>query len=130
MMKMTPSQHKEVLPLIEKLDALPLQVLAEVTIAEVTMTDSFNLGFEHSFKNDAANTGATLLSTAITSAFGGSGFSATFTGNNLSTVINAYAEKKLLNILSKPKLLILNNETGNINVGQQVPVITSETSAV
>jgi len=129
MIKMTPSQYREVLPIIEKLDALPLQVLAEVTLAEVTMTDAFDLGFEHTFKNDAAQGGANIVSTAVTAAFGGAGFSATFAGNNLSSVINAYAEKKLLNILSKPKILILNNNTGTINVGKQVPVITSNKSS-
>ena len=134
MLKMTPSQYKDVLPLIEKLDALPLQVLVELTLAEVTMTDTFDLGFEHKLTNDAAKAGASAVSsaasTAITAAFGGKGFLATFEGDKLSSTINAYAEKKLLNILSKPRILILNNETGNINVGQQVPVITSEASAV
>ena len=131
MMKMLPSEYRELLPLIETLDALPLQVLTEVTLAEVTLTDTFNLGFEYTLKNNAAlgSSVITSLSDTVTSAFGGSGFAATYASKNLEAVINAYAEDKLLSILSKPKILILNNKTGTINVGTQVPVITSETSA-
>ena len=131
MMQMLPSEYRELLPLIETLDALPLQVLTEVTLAEVTLTDTFNLGFEYTLKNNAALGSSTEipLSDIVTSAFGGSGFAATYGSKNLEAVINAYAENKLLSILSKPKMLILNNMTGTISVGTQVPVITSETSA-
>ena len=131
MMKMTPEQYRKTLPLIEKLDALPLQVLTEVTLAEVTMTNAFNLGFDYTFKNNKAlNAASSVVSGAISGAFGGTaGFTATYSSKNLEAVINAYAQKQLLNILSRPKILILNNETGMINVGSQVPVITSQVSA-
>jgi len=131
MMQLLPSEYREVLPLIEKLDALPLQVLTEVTLAEVTLTDTFSLGFEYALKNNEA-VGASLstsTSAAITAAFGGSGFGATYASKNLNVVMNTFAEDKLLNILSKPKILILNNETGSISIGTQIPIITSETSA-
>jgi general secretion pathway protein D len=132
MMQLTPSEYRKMLPLIQKLDALPLQVLTEVTLAEVTLTDEFSLGFDNALKNDiaaASDASGGTSATAITAAFGGNGFSATFKSKFLSNIINAYASKKLLNILSKPRLLILNNKTGNINIGTQVPILTSETSA-
>ncbi|CAA6819589.1 MAG: Type II and III secretion system protein [uncultured Sulfurovum sp.] len=131
MMNMTPAEYKKILPVIKKLDALPLQVVVEVTLAEVDMTDTFNLGFEWSILNNKAITGtATQVSGAHTLGLGGAaGVTSTLFTSNLTSVINAFAEKKELDILSRPRLVILNNKTGNINVGQQVPVVSSEASA-
>ncbi|MCF6172973.1 MAG: hypothetical protein L3J44_04230 [Campylobacteraceae bacterium] len=125
MLKLTPKHYKLLLPFIKELDKLPLQTLVEVTVAEVTMTDTFSLGFEHAITNESKNLPKQLLS--ITG--GGSGLGVVFSGNYLDTTINAFAQKQLLNILSRPKILILNNSTGTINVGTQVPIVTSETSA-
>jgi len=132
MMELTPTQYREILPIIKQLDCLPLQVVAEVTIAEVTLTDTFSLGFEHALKNNKAleTNPFTLAVDTVTGSLGGSGFSAVYQSKNINTVINAYAEKKLLSILSKPKLMMLNNESGSINVGQQVPIITSNSSSI
>ncbi|MCD6258010.1 MAG: hypothetical protein J7J31_00245 [Helicobacteraceae bacterium] len=131
MMQLPPAQYREILPILEQLDRLPLQVVAEVTLAEVTLTDTFSLGFEHALKNNKALEASPfeLAVNAATGTVGGSGFSAILQSENINTAINAYAEKKLLSILSKPKLMMLNNEAGSINVGQQVPIITSEVNS-
>ena len=128
MMQLPPAQYREILPILQQLDRLPLQVVAEVTLAEVTLTDTFSLGFEHALKNNKALEANPfeLAVNAATATVGGSGFSAILQSENINTAINAYAEKKLLSILSKPKLMMLNNETGSINVGQQIPIMTSE----
>ena len=131
MMKLLPTQYSTLLPFIEKLDIYPLQVMVEVTIAEVTLSDTFSLGFEYALKNNAAALGVTgLLSNAVTALLGrDTGVAATYTSKNLTAVIDAFAQKKLLNIVSKPKMVILNNSTGSINVGQQIPIVNSESSA-
>ena len=131
MMNMTALEYKKILPIIHRLDILPLQVAVEVILAEVTMTDTFSLGFEWGLRNNKAITGtSTLVSGAHTLLFGGAGISSSLFTKNLTSAINAFAEKKQLDVLSRPRLVILNNETGNINVGQQVPVVSSEASAV
>jgi general secretion pathway protein D len=124
MMKLTPKHYKILLPFIKQLDKLPLQTLVEVTVAEVDMTDTFSLGFEYAIRNKGLGIGDLLNISG-----GGSGLGIVFNSNKIDATINAFAEKKLLDIVSKPKLLILNNSTGSINVGTQVPIITSETSA-
>ncbi len=125
MLKLTPKHYRVLLPFIEELDKLPLQTLVEVTVADVDMTDTFSLGFEYAISNQDAG----LVKNILNITGGGSGLGVVFKGNKLQATINAYAEKKMLNIVSKPKLLILNNKTGNINVGTQVPIITSQVSA-
>ena len=131
MMNVTSSEYRKILPIIKQLDQLPLQVLVEVTLAEIDITDSFNLGFEWTLLNNKAISGtSTQTSGAHTLAIGGTaGITSTLFTNNLTSVINAFAEKKVLDIVSRPRLIILNNKTGNINVGQQVPVVSSEASA-
>ena len=124
MMKLTPKHYKLLLPFIKQLDKLPLQTLVEVTVAEVDMTDTFSLGFEYAIRNKGLGIGNLLNISG-----GGSGLGIVFNSNKIDATVNAFAEKKLLDIVSKPKLLILNNSTGSINVGTQVPIITSETSA-
>ena len=131
MMNMTALEYKKILPIIHKLDTLPLQVSVEVTLAEVTMTDSFSLGFEWALLNNKEFSTVTTnkISGAHSLLFGGKGVTSTLFTNNLTSVINAFAEQKRLEILSRPRLVILNNKTGNINVGKQVPVLSSEASA-
>jgi len=132
MMYLTSAQYKQILPIIKKLDKLPLQVLVEVTLAEVDITNNFNLGFEWSLLNNKAlsSEGTIPLNNAHTLTLGGSkGITSTLFKTNLTSLINAFAEDKVLDILSRPSLMILNNKTGNINVGQQVPVISSEVSS-
>lgn len=124
MLKLKPKHYKILLPIIKQLDILPLQTLVEVTIAEVDMTDTFSLGFEWALTNKGSG-----LADLVNVVGGGSGLGIIFQGNKINMTVNALAEDKLLDIVSKPKLLILNNETGHINVGTQVPIITSETSA-
>jgi len=131
MMNLTSAQYRQILPIIKKLDKLPLQVLVEVTVAEVDITNKFNLGFEWTLLNNKAVSGtSTQLDGAHTLALGGAaGMTSSLFKTNLTSVINAYAEDKVLDILSRPSLMILNNKTGSINVGQQIPVVSSEVSA-
>ncbi len=123
--KLTPQHYKKLLPYLRQLDKLPLQTLVEVTVAEVSLTDTFKLGFEYAIRNYDLGLSKDMLNINV----GGGGLGIIFRGNNIDATIDAFAKKELLNIISRPKILILNNQTGKINVGTQVPVITSETSA-
>jgi len=125
MLKLLPSHYHALLPFIKELDKLPLQTLVEVTVAEVTMTDNFSLGFEYAIRNYKAD----LLKQTLDISGGGSGLGVVFRGRYIDATINALAKKQLLNIVSRPKMLIMNNNTGTINVGTQVPIVTSEVSA-
>lgn len=129
-MNVTSAQYRQILPIIKKLDKLPLQVLVEVTVAEVDITNNFNLGFEWTLLNNKALSGSSTQSdgTHTLTLGGAAGMTSSLFKTNLTSVVNAFAEDKVLDILSRPSLMILNNETGNINVGQQVPVVSSEVS--
>ena len=123
----TSKKYHEIKKILHKLDTLPKQVLIEVTIAEITLKDSLEFGLEWFLKNNGSDYGFSL--TGLGS--GGAGV----VGNLFSlsgkfgTVFNALQEKKYVNILSNPKLLVLNNHSASINIGNQVPTVTSQASA-
>jgi len=120
-------QYLNIEKMLIRLDTLPKQVLVEVTIAEITLRDSLQFGLEWFLRNSAKKYGYTL--NALGS--GSSGVLGTVfsLSGSFGATFNALAEKKYVNVLSNPKLLVLNNHSATINIGNQIPIITSQASA-
>jgi general secretion pathway protein D len=117
---------------LEGIDVPPLQVLIEVTVAEVTLNDKLNYGVEYFIKSGRTSS---LLTTsnlaAIVPATPGFAFS-WVTGNfQPQAILNLLSEVTQLNVISTPRLLVLSNQTARLQVGDVVPIITqSATSTV
>lgn len=115
---------------LKRLDVLESQVLIEASILEVSLTDELSYGLEWYIKrtNQFGNNSTTeaLLDLNSTSGIGPviPGFSYTITGTNVSAVLNALASDSKLNVISSPSLMVLDNRTARITVGDQVPVKT------
>jgi len=118
----TGTEYQALLPLIERLDVMPKQVLLELTIAEVTLTDEFSFGVDaaftsgkFSFSNDfgAGDIGGAVLQWA--------------SGNKLVDV-EAFESNGLVNVLSKPTLLVRDGVSASIQVGEDIPVVGSTTT--
>jgi len=125
----TPSEYKALLEMLNQLDILPKQVLIEVTIAELTLKDSLEYGFEWYLQNNA-KTG--ILSTLGGLGLGGAGLSGSIikSSQSLQLYMNLFAQKNLINILSSPKLVVANNQPASLNVGTEVPILNSSSSTV
>jgi general secretion pathway protein D len=114
------------------IDVPPLQVLIEVTVAEVVLNDNLNYGVEY-FINSGKT--SSLLTTSNLASI-----APVVPGFNLSWVAGNFAPKAILDLLSQvtqtkvistPRLLVLSNETARLQVGDVVPIITqSATSTV
>ena len=114
------------------IDVPPLQVLIEVTVAEVVLNDNLNYGVEYFINSGKTNA---LLTTSNVAAI-----APAVPGFNLSWVAGNFAPKAILDLLSQvtqtkvistPRLLVLSNETARLQVGDVVPIITqSATSTV
>jgi type II secretory pathway component GspD/PulD (secretin) len=125
---------------IEKIDVIPRQVVIEGIIAEVTLTDNLSLGMAYSmgvtmnkFGLDAqVGLNATTLSKAVASTFTGSGF--TFMGvdqkGTVRAMVSALASQSKGKLLAAPHILVADNQKARIQVGQQVPLVTSQTDYV
>jgi len=124
----TPSVYKEVREVLERLDVLPRQVLVEVTIAEVTLTDQLAYGVEWYIRQHYGEDWEGILQTLEGLGIGGSGLNYYLIGKNFEALLNLFAQKNLVNILSRPRIVVLDNESATINVGTDIPVVTSEST--
>lgn len=112
------------LPLIEAMDKPARLVNVEVTVASVALQDQTDLGISWLFKNSMDRFDG-VGSTDFAS--GGSGF--TYNLNNAGQVrfaLNMLAQDQRVAILSKPSILVKSGETASIDVGEEIPVITSQ----
>jgi general secretion pathway protein D len=56
------------------------------------------------------------------------GYSLFYSGGTAKAVLNALAEKSTVNVIASPSLMVLNNQQGFINVGDKVPIATSQST--
>jgi len=131
----TGRQYKLIRDALERLDTEATQVIIEASIMEVTLTDELKYGLEWTFKNGIGNDydGRGVLSNTI----GGPaaavvpGFSYTVTNSigDISAVLRALSEESLINIISTPSVMVLDNHTAYIHVGDQVPTFDQQTES-
>ena len=118
---------------LKRLDVPPTQVLIEASIIEVTLTDDLKYGLQWIFSDKARNglTGTGVLSTAAAAIFGATpaGFSYTLRNSlgDVRAVLSALADKSLVKVISSPSLMVLDNHTATIAVGNQQPIRVGET---
>lgn len=114
--------------LLVALDTPPQQVMVEVTIAEVTLDDETRVGLEWFFNHSQSNgvlSGGTLGGLNLQAA----GLGLKFQGADLQAAFNAFASNSKVNILSRPNLVTRSGGEAQIQVGTDVPIITSQTAA-
>ena len=126
----TPYEYQKIERILIKLDVVATQVLIEASIVEVTLRDDLEYGLEWAFDNNlgGGDSGRGLLN------LGGNlqpqaGFSYTVTNSAgaVKAVLNALAEESLINVISTPSVLVLDNHTAAIHVGDQQPIQSQST---
>lgn len=125
--------YRKIEAALRQLDLAPTQVLIEASIIEVSLTGDLKYGLEWTFNGRLGGgySGTGLLNLNESGAIGAAqpGFSYAVTGGgaNISAVLNALAQKSLLRVLSSPSVLVQDNHTATIHVGDQRPVKSGET---
>ena len=120
----TADEFQQLTVLLRELDRPTRSALIEVVVAELSRNASRDLGVDWT----SLRTGG--LSAIETATFGGTGFNIT-TINSARTLIgrlSALASNNEARILSSPKILARNGESASIQVGDDVPIITSQQS--
>jgi general secretion pathway protein D len=129
---------KEIEAVIRALDVLPLQVLIDATIVEIALTRDLQYGLKWLINSAAAGTAARGSPLAATvqdfiggaaSGAGGFSYALVANGNNVKVLLNLLATENLINVISSPSLMVLNNQQARINVGHQVPILTGMQAA-
>jgi len=134
---------QRMLPLIQQMDRAPRQVMVEVTVAEVTLSDDEQFGINWggrdspgrfggrfqfgSLPNSDLNppTGSTSTSpeTDDTSGF----VYQLAVGSSVRARLNALANDNRISVLSTPRLMVKSGAEASIDVGNEVPTLTSQT---
>lgn len=121
--------YKEILQLLRELDQPPKQILIEATILELSLQDELKLGLEWFIKNRFTGGNYTLQQMLGIPSTLGLTYTMITDTQTFSMLIRAFASRGLTNILSTPRLLVLDNHGATIQVGQDVPVITGEVTS-
>jgi general secretion pathway protein D len=116
----TPNEYAVIEGMLRKIDIIPLQVMIEATIAEVTLND--NLAYGTQFLLGTPGNVTATLSFSSTAAFA-SNFPGFVLANGMKEAINALASVTQVKVLSAPQVTVMDNEPARLQVGALVPVI-------
>ncbi len=130
------SEYQRMVRALQQLDILPTQVSIEASILEITLSEELSYGLawylNNSYGSGWSGKGAlSVPGTQVTSenpsnAMAGLAYSV-FKAGELRTVINALADKSLVNIISTPSVTVLDNHQASIQVGNEQPVQSGRT---
>lgn len=125
--------YKTVRNLINQLDIMPLQVHIDASILSVDLGDETKYGLEWKFDNKLGGqyTGVgqfNALATDVLSYMPG-GFSYLISkSRDIQATLYAMANQKNVHVVSSPSLMVLNNQEASIQVGDKIPVRTSQST--
>lgn len=124
----TSNDYSKLVALLEQLDTPAPEVLIEVQIAEVTLTNDANYGVDFNITDIGLGD---LTGTTGTAGLGvgSAGLTVGLLGNDIEATLNAFASNRRVKILSTPILTARSGSTAEIQVGQDIPVITSQRAA-
>lgn len=143
----TVQEFQNIKNILKELDIIPRQVLMDVMVAEVTLTGSEAFGVEYELfrkynpsifgqtfdSQGAVRTGIFNQATAAGTPFaqflnGISGVAGR--GNAIRAFISALATDNRAKILSSPSVLATDNRPARIQVGREIPVLSSQSQSV
>lgn len=125
----TPQDFRDIDAALEQIDTEPLQVLIEATIAEVTLNDKLQYGVEWFFQHQQNSVDLSQVASGIPTAVF-PGFSYIYAAANASVVLSALDSITNVNVISSPQLMVLDNRSAMLQVGDQVPIITQSAVSV
>jgi len=125
----SPRNFQSIQGLLRDLDRMRPQVLIKVLIADVTLDQNTQFGVEGFWENKytAAHSAQATNHFGTDFPLSTSGLTYTLTPDNgkYQATLNAFASEGRLRVLATPRIMVLDNQTANINVGKDVPRITN-----
>jgi general secretion pathway protein D len=135
----TPRQWSDIEATIKQLDKMPRQVLIEVLVAEIALTDDTRLGLDWALKEGSFRLGQQSIAPTAPDSFSlvpavsrlvplaGGGLTAfAFASEKFFAILNTLASENRVNIVSNPHVLTSENKKAVINVSTSVPIITGQ----
>lgn len=131
-------EYQKVLIALRQLDSTPQQVAVNVTIAEVQLTDELKYGVQYfvnskgvgfNNSNNQSISLADVASSVVQSQIPGFNF-LLGTNSDPDVIISALSVISDVQILSSPSLVVVENQTATLQVGNEVPVTTRQAQNV
>jgi general secretion pathway protein D len=125
----TPERYAVIEAALRRLDIQPVQVLIEATIIEVALEDELSYGVRWFFESgDVSATFSDLPLGAVAPVF--PGFNFVLDTSDVRAVVSALDSVSDVEVVSSPSLMVLNNETARLQVGDEVPIVTRTAQSV
>lgn len=127
-----PRDYKQLLETIAELDRVPQEVMINVVIAEVTLGESNRFGVEWNALNSSGRSSLSAqfgIAGELASDSGLSGLVLNQVSNRLTTLLNILDRDSNLRVLSRPSILVRDNQEAVIKVGSEEPVLTRVTTS-
>ena len=127
----TQSEYEQILNLLRQLDIAPRQVLIEAKIYEVGLTGAFAAGVTAFLEQrDAKGAGARAL--AIATGAGGIAMSSgalVWKSHEILAALTAQETRSHTRVIAAPSIIATDSIPASLNVGAEVPVLTSQAVA-
>lgn len=135
----TPRVYGMMKALLERIDTVPTQVLLEVKLCEVNLTNGVNIGSQFTFSNGHVSYGTNYSNLGTTG--GGTneagdiipvtpkteGFNYMWdNGDGSSAFLNALAKKGNVTFIATPNIVAMSGKSAQLQVGEEVPIITGQ----
>jgi general secretion pathway protein D len=133
----TAQEYKVIQSVLKQIDVLPLQVMIDATIVEVTLNDQLKYGIQWYLTHNNGGTniitggsasppeGINLTDIAKGVTTGGFSYAFSSGSKDINAVLQASATDNNINVISSPSLMVLNNQEASIKVGDSVPIRSS-----
>lgn len=136
LIRANPRDYRQLLTTINQLDSVPLQVMINAVIAQITLTDETRFGVD--WARVVNNADVDDISTATSTSFlpnaglGGLLFTKSFLDGaaRVEATLEAIATNNDVRLLARPSLTVINNQEGLIQIGAEVPVQSGQETTI
>ncbi|MFK5971253.1 MAG: type II secretion system secretin GspD [Candidatus Marithrix sp.] len=132
LIRANPRDYRQLLETIYQLDQVPKEVMVNMVIAEVTLTkaNKFGIDWKYIFGSNESNSNYIETDFSVPGPVGDSqnpltGLVFNKVVGSLTGLLNIIASTNDISILSRPSLLVRNNEEATISIGSNEPFLSS-----
>ena len=129
LIRSTARDYRQLLTTIGQLDVVPLQVMVNAVIAQITLTDDTRFGVDWSrVTGNTLNPISSNTTTDFAPNLNGLMFTRGFIDGSarVDATLEAIAQNNEVRLLARPSLTVGNNQEGEIQIGAEVPVEAGE----
>ena len=129
LIRSTARDYRQLLTTISQLDVVPLQVMVNAVIAQITLTDDTRFGVDWSrVAGNTLNPISSSTTTDFAPNLNGLMFTRGFIDGSarVDATLEAIAQNNEVRLLARPSLTVGNNQEGEIQIGAEGPVEAGE----